>query len=110
MILKVLLKVLDTASTFTDANAKSFSAAFNDVIGWVYAAIGGIAAAVLLTWGVLIGVKFLTAQGDEKKVKEAKDALKHYVMGIIIILIIAAVAPLLVSTLWSFIETGLKPK
>ncbi|MDR2827824.1 MAG: hypothetical protein LBV51_00195 [Acholeplasmatales bacterium] len=70
---------------------------FTEIIGWAYLIAGTVLAATGLIWGLIIFLKFATAQGEERKVKEAKEALANFIKGMIVLLIIVIVFPPVVT-------------
>jgi hypothetical protein len=57
-------------------------------------------AAFLL--GLWLGLKFLLAGGDEQKLKKAKESVKFFVIGIVVIFMVLALLPVIVGALKSW--------
>lgn len=58
----------------------------NELVGWLYSfivGIAGLAAFVALVWG---GVQWMTSGGSPSKIFEAKDRISSALLGLIIIL------------------------
>lgn len=74
---------------------------------WKYAIIALIA--IIVVWGIYIGVKIIVANRNEEKVN-AKGMLKNLLIGVVIIFVIAIGAPLLIEGLAAWADkptTGL---
>ncbi|MCL2370248.1 MAG: hypothetical protein FWC80_03370 [Firmicutes bacterium] len=56
-----------------------------------------IGAALLL--GLWLGLKFVFAGGDDQKQKKAKESVKFFVIGVVVIFVVAAMLPLAVGVL-----------
>lgn len=63
---------------------------------WVYIILAG--AAVVVVWGAYIGVKVIVAHRNEEKIN-ARGMVKSLVIGILVVFVIAVVAPLLLKGL-----------
>ncbi len=76
-------------------------AEFSDLIRELYQMMWGpllgvfVGAAAL--WGAWVGSRFLFAGGDEQKLKKAKEHLKSFIIGIVIVFVVAAGLPLIVA-------------
>lgn len=86
-----LLAADQTFKSFGDTLAGLFDSMFTPLIS--------IAVALCAIWGVYLGFQFWKAGGDENKRKEAKHALWSFVIGIVVIFVVAVAAPLLISAL-----------
>lgn len=80
-----------TFKTFGDTIAGLFNSMFTPLIT--------IAVALCAIWGAYLGFKFWRSGGDENKRKEAKSAVTSFVIGIVVIFVVAVAAPLLITAL-----------
>ena len=67
---------------------------------WLYIVIA--LAAVVVIWGVYIGIKIAIAHRNEEKIN-ARDMIKNLVIGIVIIFVVAMGAPLLINGLSAWV-------
>lgn len=76
---------------------------FGDVLAGLFdsmfPALITIAISLCAIWGVYIGFKWWRSGGDENKRKEAKSALASFVIGVVVIFVVAVAAPILISAL-----------
>ena len=63
---------------------------------WVYIILA--LAAVVVVWGAYIGIKIAIAHKNEEKIN-AREMVKNLIIGILIIFVVAAGAPLLIEGL-----------
>lgn len=61
-------------------------ATVGEIIATAIKAFLGLLAVIFIILIITAGFKWMTAQGNEEKVKEAKDTIKRAVIGIIIIM------------------------
>ncbi len=59
----------------------------NNVWFWVYSAAGLVAVGII----VYGGIKYLTAQGDPGKIKQASQIIAYALMGLIVVLLAGAI-------------------
>lgn len=86
--------------TFFAANDFSdVTEAIENLIGQMWGPCVAIASALTVIWGVYLGFKFWAASGDEQKKKSAKSAVISFVVGIIVIFVVAVGAPLLIGAM-----------
>ena len=98
MYAKKMLSVILIAAEFTD-----FSDKIGELIKMLYPPLIAIAVAISVLWGAYIGFKFWSAGGDEQKKKQAKSALISYVIGIVVMFVIAAGTPLVVAAFQTWV-------
>ena len=67
---------------------------------WIYIVMA--LAAVVVIWGAYVGIKIAIAHKNEEKIN-ARDMVKNLIIGIIIIFVIALVAPLLIDGLSAWV-------
>ena len=81
----------------------------NDIYALVQTVINGFLALIgvlLLSYLLFAGYKWMTAHGEEEKVTQAKDSIRHAIIGVIIIVAAYAISVFVMSRL----EAGtLKP-
>lgn len=80
-------------------NFTSFSNVLTELIDSMFTPLISIAVALTAVWGVYLGFKWWRSGGDENRRKEAKSALWSFVIGIIVIFVVAVAAPLLIAAL-----------
>lgn len=86
-----------TFKTFGDTLAGLFDSMFTPLIA--------IAVSLCAIWGIYLGFKFWKSGGDENKRKEAKSAVWSFVIGVIVIFVVAVAAPLLISALTEWLQS-----
>lgn len=59
----------------------------NNVLAWVLS-IAGLAAVGVIIYG---GIKYLTAQGDPGKIKQASQIIAYAVIGLIVVMLAGAI-------------------
>ena len=59
----------------------------SDVVPWVF----GIIASLVIVWIIYIGIKYIMATSADKR-KEAKEIIKQFVIGLIVLFVIAAIS------------------
>lgn len=84
-------KILLAAGEFND-----FAKKLSDLFNGMFTPLITIVVSLVAVWGVYLGVKFARSSGDENKRKEAKTAVLHFVIGIVVIFAVAGAAPLLI--------------
>ncbi len=83
----------------TNAKAKLSPASVTQVVGQAIQVIVSITGVVFLIITVYAGILYLTAAGDEAKVKKAKSMLTTGVIGIVIIMMAYAIASFVTTSL-----------
>lgn len=66
----------------------------NGAAAWIFS----ILAMCFVMWGIYIGIKWMTAKKAEQY-QEAKELLKRFFVGLILIFVIAAVAGIVLATM-----------
>lgn len=77
----------------------SFQSTLTGLLENMFTPLIAIASAISVLWGIYLGLKFWKSSGDENKRKEAKNAVISFVIGTIIIFVVAVGAPLLITAL-----------
>ena len=67
---------------------------------WIYLVIG--ASVVVIVWGAYIGIRVVIAKKNEEKIN-AKDMVKHLILGVVIAFVFAGGLPLLIKGLAAWI-------
>ena len=70
---------------------------------WIYIVLA--LAAVVVVWGAYVGIKIAIAHKNEEKIN-ARDMVKNLIIGIVIIFVVAMVAPLLIDGLSAWVGIG----
>lgn len=88
-----------------DNAMSTFQNYLNDLIrkslGWLI----GIGSALVIIWAMYIGVKFLTAKKADQRV-EAKELLKQFILGLVLIFVLVVGAPLLIQALIAWAQSS----
>lgn len=63
------------------------SGTLNNVLAWVLS-IAGLAAVGVIIYG---GIKYLTAQGDPGKIKQASQIIAYALIGLIVVMLAGAI-------------------
>lgn len=91
-------------SLLLDINLTEFQNLISDLFSDLWAPLVGIVGSVAVLWGIFVGLKFWKAAGDENKLKEAKSSLVAFIVGIVIIFIIAAAVPVIVAAFQTWVS------
>lgn len=70
---------------------------------WIYIVLA--LAAVVVVWGAYVGIRIAIAHRNEEKIN-ARDMIKNFIIGIIIIFVIAMGAPLIIEGLSAWVGIG----
>jgi len=76
-----------------------FSDVIKDLTNQMITPLIAIATTLTVLWGVFLGWKFWSANGDETKTASAKKSVIQFVIGIFVIFIVAVGAPILIGAL-----------
>jgi hypothetical protein len=93
---------LDRAQkTLTDVQTKAQlrSTTLPDLIGSIINAVLGVLGIILLIYIVYAGFLWMTAAGDEGKVKTAKTMIQNAIIGLVLILASVAIANFVIGAL-----------
>lgn len=90
-----LMSAVDGFSEFADA--------LNDLWAQFWGLLVGIGVSLLVAYGVLVAIAWISAGGDENKKKQAKTKIVYYTTGIALIFVILVGVPMLIAGLsdWS---------
>ena len=81
-----------------------------DKIGELYKEMGlpmlGVIGGAALFFGIWFGVSLMLADGDDQKIKKAKSRIKYFVIGLIVIFVIAALTPMFIAMLQTWYSEG----
>lgn len=89
----------DLGSNLDDIRAK-LDTLIEQVIPWVF----GILAALVVLWVIYMAIRYITATSGDKR-KEAKEILKQFIIGIVILFVLAAVAGSIIGGLYAWYST-----
>ena len=67
----------------------------SEVVPWVF----GIIASLVIVWIIYIGIKYIMATSADKR-KEAKEIIKQFVIGLIVLFVIAAISGSVIGGLY----------
>ena len=88
----------------TSNDFKEFGDVLSGLFDQMFTPLIGIAVALCAIWGIFLGFKFWKSGGDENKRKEAKNSVWMFVIGIIVIFVVAVAAPLLIGALTNWMQ------
>ena len=89
----------DLESNLTDITQK-LDTLIEEVVPWVF----GILAALVVLWVIYMAIRYITATSGDKR-KEAKEILKQFIIGIVILFVLAAVAGSIIGGLYARYST-----
>lgn len=89
----------DLESNLTDITQK-LDTLIGEVVPWVF----GILAALVVLWVIYMAIRYITATSGDKR-KEAKEILKQFIIGIVILFVLAAVAGSIIGGLYAWYKT-----
>lgn len=89
----------DLESNLTDITQK-LDTLIEKVVPWVF----GILAALVVLWVIYMAIRYITATSGDKR-KEAKEILKQFIIGIVILFVLAAVAGSIIGGLYAWYST-----
>lgn len=89
----------DLESNLTDITQK-LDTLIEEVVPWVF----GILAALVVLWVIYMAIRYITATSGDKR-KEAKEILKQFIIGIVILFVLAAVAGSIIGGLYAWYST-----
>ncbi len=90
-------------TTTNNGEFKSFGDVLSSLFDSMWQPLIAIAISLTAIWGIYLGFKFWRSGGDENKRKEAKNALWSFVIGIVVIFVVAVAAPLLIAALSNWV-------
>ena len=99
--LSVILPFLSAEADFTD-----LSDTITDLIQSMWVPCVAVASALAVAWGIYLGIKYWTSAGDEQKKKSAKSAIISFVVGVIVIFVVAVGAPLGIGALTEWVSAN----
>jgi len=83
---------------------------FSNLIKGLYSQLAlpllGIASGAALLLGLWLGCKFWFSGGDEQKIKKAKESVKFFAIGIVVIFVVAAATPLLIGAFTTWLNNS----
>lgn len=99
-----LLSVMSFLSA--EADFSDLSDTITDLIQSMWVPCVAVASALAVAWGIYLGVKYWMAAGDEQKKKSAKSSIISFVIGIIVIFVVAVGAPIGISALSEWVSAN----
>lgn len=90
-----------------DANLDNASSAFSTMMKTIWPWLVGIFVGLIVLWSLYVGIRLIVARSQEQQ-KEAKGLIKNFIIGIVVIFVLAVVVTALVYFLkdWSEDATG----
>lgn len=82
-------------------NLSNFGAQLKSLLDTIWPWLLGIGLACIALWGMYIGVRMIKAHKAEEK-QEAKALIKQLIIGILVIFVIAAGLPMIISGIASW--------
>lgn len=82
----------------------TFGNVLSDLFDKMFVPCISIAISLCAIWGVYLGFKFWRSGGDENKRKEAKNSVWYFIIGIVVIFVVAVAAPLLIGALSEWMQ------
>jgi xanthine/uracil permease len=98
------------SNTLAAGNANSLQKLTDSLVGLLnqfYPYIIAILTAAVVIWAVFIGIKWWQA-GNQEKQREAKEYLKNFIIGLVLIFVIGAIAVALIGFLGNWAETAMQ--
>ncbi len=99
--LSVLLPFISAEADFTD-----LSDTIIDLIQSMWKPCVAVASALSVAWGIYLGIKYWLSAGDETKKKSAKSAIISFVVGVVVIFVIAVGAPMAIAALSEWVANS----
>ena len=94
-----VLPFLSAGADFTDLSAE-----ISDLIKSMWVPCVSVASALAVAWGIYLGIKYWMSAGDEQKKRSAKGSIIAFVVGIVVIFVVAVGAPLGIGALTEWVE------
>lgn len=99
--LSIFLPFLSAEADFTD-----LSDTITDLIQSMWVPCVAVAGSLAVAWGIYLGIKYWMSAGDEQKKKSAKSSIISFVIGVIIIFVVAVGAPLAIGALSEWVSSN----
>ncbi|MDR3186108.1 MAG: hypothetical protein LBU04_04805 [Christensenellaceae bacterium] len=97
------LFILASSLQYDDGTLENFKLKLTNLLKEFAPYIIGVVSAFVLLWAIFIGIKWWQA-GNQDKQREAKEYLKNFIIGIILIFVIGAGAVALISFLGNWMQ------
>lgn len=101
VFLSVFLPFLSAEADFTD-----LSDTITDLLKSMWVPCVAVASALAVAWGIYLGVKYWLSAGDEQKKKSAKSAIISFVIGVVVIFVVAVGAPMAIGALSEWVSSN----
>jgi xanthine/uracil permease len=99
---------INTILAAGDANAmQKLTDNLKSLLNQFYPYIIALITSAVVIWAVFIGIKWWQA-GNQEKQREAKEYLKNFLIGLVLIFVIGAVAVALIGFLGNWAETAMQ--
>ena len=89
-----------------EQDLKNFETQIKNLISTVYPYVLSIVGALVVLWAVFIGVKYWQA-GNQEKQREAKQYLLNFIIGVVIIFVLAVGVTALIGWLGDWSKTAM---
>lgn len=93
---------LSTIISFLAADGADFSNlsdSIKELIESMWVPCISVASAFAVAWGIYLGIKYWMSAGDEQKKKSAKSSILSFIIGVVVIFVVAVGAPLAITAL-----------
>lgn len=97
--LSILSSLAETTAPDTAPDMGELQDAIVKLINGMWAPCVAIASALAVAWGLYLGIKYWLSAGDEQKKKSAKSSIISFVVGIVVIFVVAVGAPIAIASL-----------
>lgn len=77
----------------TDVGADGLDTSVMNIVNWIIGVIGIVAVIVM----IIGGVQYMTSSGDPGKVKKAKDTILYGVIGLVVVILAAAIVNFVIA-------------
>lgn len=104
--MNIFLAIFPFLSAAGDADFSEITDTINSLISQMWVPCIAVASTLCVLWGVYLGIKFWMANGDDQKKKSAKGSIIYFVIGIVIIFLVAVGAPMLIAALSEWAQVG----
>lgn len=104
--MKIFLLSVMTFLSADGADFSDLSDTIVELINSMWVPCVAIASALSVAWGVYLGIKYWTSAGDEQKKKSAKSSIISFVIGVVVIFVVAVGAPMAIGALTEWVSAN----
>ncbi len=104
--MNTFLSVIMTFLSAEGADFTELSDAITGLINSMWVPCVAVASAFAVAWGLYLGIKYWLSAGDEQKKRSAKSSLISFVVGTIIIFVVAVGAPMGIGALTEWVKSN----